>query len=128
MILVDAAVIIAYQRTADPKLAALFRSLPVAICGVTRAEILRGAGNPADRQQLLILLNAFQQVSIPDALWDAVGENLAMLRAAGVTVPFPDAVLTTVALANDIELWTRDQDFRLIQGVLPALKLFQEPP
>jgi predicted nucleic acid-binding protein len=50
MILVDAAVLIEYQRTADAKLAALFRSLPVAICGVTRAEILRGARNPADRQ------------------------------------------------------------------------------
>jgi predicted nucleic acid-binding protein len=128
MILVDAAVLIAYQRTADPKLAGLFRSLPVAICGVTRAEILHGARNPSDRQQLLILLNAFQQVSIPDALWDAVGENLATLRAAGVTVPFPDVVLTTVALANGMELWTRDQHFTLIRGVLPSLKLFQEPP
>jgi predicted nucleic acid-binding protein len=127
MILVDAAVLIAYQRTADAKLAALFRSLPVAICRITRAEVLHGARNPSDRQQLLILLNAFQQVSIPDALWDVVGENLATLRA-GVTVPFPDVVLTTVALANGMELWTRDQHFTLIQGVLPSLKLFQEPP
>jgi predicted nucleic acid-binding protein len=128
MILVDAVVVIAYQRTADAKLAALFRSLPVALCGVTRAEILHGAHNPTDRQHLLTLLNAFRHVSIPDALWDAVGANLATLRAAGVTVPFPDVVLATVALANDIELWTRDQHFTLIQGVLPALKLYQEPP
>jgi predicted nucleic acid-binding protein len=106
MILVDAVVVIAYQRTADAKLTALFRSLPVALCGVTRAEILQGARNPTDRQHLLTLLNAFRHVSIPDALWDAVGANLATLRAAGVTVPFPDVVLATVALANDIELWT----------------------
>jgi predicted nucleic acid-binding protein len=45
-----------------------------------------------------------------------------------VVVPFPDVVLATVAIANGIELWTRDKHFALIQGVLPALRLFQEPP
>jgi predicted nucleic acid-binding protein len=104
MILVDTVVIIDYLRTADAKLAALFRSLPVAICGATRAELLQGARRPADRQNLLILLNTFQQVSIPDALWDSVGDNLAALRAGGVTVPFADAVIATVALDRKINL------------------------
>ena len=39
MILVDAGVLIDFLRTKDPKLVRLFRSLPVAVCGVTRAEI-----------------------------------------------------------------------------------------
>lgn len=62
MILVDAVVIIAYLRTADANLLALFRSLPSAICGVTRAEVLHGARGLTDRQRLLVLLNAFHQV------------------------------------------------------------------
>ena len=37
-------------------------------------------------------------------------------------------VLATVAISNDIELWTRDTHFPMIQKVLPALKLFVEPP
>lgn len=128
MILVDSSVIIDYQRTADRKLDTLFRSLPVAICGITRAELRYGARNLADRGNLIVLLNTFQQVAMADAMWDVVGDHLAALRTSGVTVPFPDVVIATVAIENDIELWTRDTQFQLIQTVLPALKLFVEPP
>lgn len=54
--------------------------------------------------------------------------ELTPLRAAGVTVPFPDVVIAALAIANDVELWTRDAQFITIRGVLPQLKLFQEPP
>jgi predicted nucleic acid-binding protein len=57
-----------------------------------------------------------------------VGDNLAVLRAAGVTVPFTDAALATLALSLDIELWARDKHFPVIRKVLPQLKLFPEPP
>src|SRR5436853_394603 len=54
--------------------------------------------------------------------------TLAAPRAGGVTIPFVDAVIATVAIVNDVELWTRDAHFTLVQSVLPALKLFAEPP
>jgi predicted nucleic acid-binding protein len=73
-------------------------------------------------------LGTYRQVPIPGALWDTVGDHLAALRAAGVTVPFPDVAIATVAIANGIELWARDRHFPLIQSILPALRLFQEPP
>ena len=47
--------------------------------------------------------------------------NPRILRAAGISVPFQDVVIATVAIANGVELWTRDQQFALIQQVLPAL-------
>jgi len=128
MILIDAGVLIDFLRTKDPKLDGLFRSLPVGVCGPTRAEILAGARGGKDRQRLLLFLNRFQQVSTPDTSWDLVGENLAALYASGITVPFPDAVVATLGIENDIEVWARDPHFPIIQQVLPALKLFQEPP
>jgi predicted nucleic acid-binding protein len=67
-------------------------------------------------------------MTIPESLWDDVGDNLAALRAAGITVPFADAVIATVAIANGVELWTRDHQFTLMQTVLTSLRLFQEPP
>ena len=127
MILVDSCVIFDHTRGRDPRLAAHFKTLPTAVCGVVRAEVLHGVRTPADRATLLALLNRFGQVSTPDTLWDSVGDNLAKLRAAGVNVPFPDVVLATVAIQGDHELWTRDAHFALIQRTLPALKLFQEP-
>jgi predicted nucleic acid-binding protein len=128
MILVDTSVVIDYANGRDAKLNGLLPTLPAAVCGVVRAEVLHGARNAADRQNMLSVLAGFQQVLIPDVLWDVVGDNLATLRAAGVTVPLPDAVLVTLAIDRDVELWTRDKHFALMQPVLPALKLFQEPP
>jgi predicted nucleic acid-binding protein len=128
MILVDANVVIGYIKKPDPKVLGLFQTHQAAICGITRAEVLHGARNPADRQRLIQELNVFAQIAIPYSLWDAIGDALASLRAAGVTVPFPDTVLACVAIEYGIELWTRDQHFQLMQTVLPQLKLFQEPP
>ena len=68
--------------------------------GVTRAELLHGARNLGNLRKLLGFLNTFQQGSIPDAIWETVGENLAALRAAGLTIPFaeaPDGTLLSAA-------------------------------
>jgi predicted nucleic acid-binding protein len=53
---------------------------------------------------------------------------LAILRASGLTVPFNDAAIATVAISLDMEVWARDKHFGNIQGLIPKLKLFQEPP
>ncbi len=128
MILVETSVAIDYSKGQDAKLNALLPTLGVSVCGVTRAELLCGALDSADRQDMLNILAGFHQLPIPESLWDTVGDNLAALRTVGIRVPFPDAVIATVAIANNVELWTRDKHFALIQTVPPALKLFQEPP
>jgi predicted nucleic acid-binding protein len=128
MILVDTGVLIDYLRTKDPKLDRLFRAEEVAICGVTHAEVFAGARSAKDRQRLLRFLGRFHQVLTPESCWDVIGDNLAALYARGVTVPFPDAVIATLGIENDIEVWARDPHFRTKQQVLPRLKLFQEPP
>ncbi len=126
MILVDASVIIEYLRSQDPKLLSVLQSNGAAICGVTRAEVLAGSRNPKQRQRLVALLDSLNQIALDDAIWDGVGDHLATLRASGITVPFPDAVLSALAIFMDIELWARDQHFPLIQRVFRTLKLFQE--
>lgn len=128
MILVDAGVLIDFLRTKDAKLSNLFRSLPLAACGVTRAEVLAGARGDKDRQRLLTFLGAFQQTSIPNSTWDIVGETLASLLASGITVPFPDAVVATIAVEAQMEVWARDPHFQMMRKVLPGLQLYQEPP
>jgi predicted nucleic acid-binding protein len=128
MILVDAGVLIDFLRTKDPKLDGLFRSQQAAVSGVTRAEVLAGARGTKDRQRLVNFLNTFQQVPILESFWELVGDNLARLYASGITVPLPDAVLATLGIENDIEVWARDPHFPLMQKALTRLRLFQEPP
>src|SRR5262245_43149987 len=100
MILVDAGVLIDYLRTKDPRLGRLFQSEPVAVCGVTRAEILAGCRSPLDRQKLVQFLQSFLQVLTPEPIWEVVGDNLAALYSRGISVPFPDALVATIALEN----------------------------
>ena len=128
MILVDTGVLIDAIRTGDPKIGGLLRQHAGAVCGVVRAELLHGVRSPADRRQTLAMLATLGHLTTPESAWDDVGDNLHMLRSHGVTAPFADVVLATLAILNDIELWTRDAHFTLFQKWLPALKLFQEPP
>ena len=127
MLLVDTNILIAVLRTGDPQIIRLLSTEKVAICGVVQAELLCGARSPTEIATIHQLLASFALLSITDALWPQVGEHLAALRSKGVTAPFPDVVLATLAMSLDIPLWTCDQHFRLMQQALPTLKLFQEP-
>jgi predicted nucleic acid-binding protein len=128
VILTDTSVVIDFVRGKDAKLAGLISQLPVAVCGIVRAELLCGARDPAHRTSLLTLLATFAQIPTPEAVWDAVGDNLATLRRNGITVPFPDVVIATVGIEYDIEGWTRDPHFPTMQKVLSSLRMFPEPP
>jgi predicted nucleic acid-binding protein len=128
MILADTSVVIAYLRTAEPKLLATLKQHGAAICGITRAEVLYGVRNPADHARFISALNLLPQEPIPDALWDTVGLYLARLRGAGLPMSLADVAISTLAMHLDVELWARDQHFPLIQSVLTTLRLFQEPP
>jgi predicted nucleic acid-binding protein len=128
MILLDASIIIDGLRAKDIQLLGRMNSADGAVCGVTRAEILSGARGQQDRTRLLTILDGFQQVAIPEAMWDEIGGVQAQLRVAGVTVPLADAVLASVGMSLDVEIWARDSDFNNMQRVLPALKLYRENP
>jgi predicted nucleic acid-binding protein len=124
MILVDTSVVIDYSRSGSPAMLAAFKSEDAAICGVTRAEVLHGARDARHAAKLIDALNDFRQEAIPDMLWNKVGVNLAGLRTRGLTVPFADAIIASLAIHLDVELWTKDKQFTLIQTILPALRLY----
>jgi predicted nucleic acid-binding protein len=128
MILADTSIIIAYLRTADPKLLAVLKQQGAVICGITRAEVLYGVRNSGDLARFSGALNQLPLAPFPDTLWDAVGLNLATLRTAGLPMSLADVTIASLAMHQNIELWARDQHFPLIQSVLPSLRLFPEPP
>ena len=128
MILLDSTVLIEYFRSPAGRLPGLFHQLRPTLCGVSRAEVLHGARNPAHLSQLKTALDQLPQIPVPVDIWDELGANLCALRLGGLTVPFADAILATIALRIGMELWTYDKHFQLMQTVLPALQLFQEPP
>ncbi len=128
MILADTSVVIDYERAPTPRLQQIIHNHQVTICGVTVAEVYAGAKTAAQLSHLATVLGNFGSVPIPESIWDKLGRNLFELRIHGIAVPFTDALIATLAIENDLEVWTHDKHFAMIQGVLPQLKLFQEPP
>lgn len=104
LMLVGSTIVIAYLRKPSPWYDAIFQQYSAAICGVTRAEVLHGAKDQADFGRYQQALNNFQKVLVAEAVWDRLGENLCHLRAAGVTVPFADALIAAIAIENELEL------------------------
>jgi predicted nucleic acid-binding protein len=128
MILTDTTVVIDYLRAPTARLVNIIQSNQAAICGATLAEIYAGARSAADFKKYNNALSLFGLVAIRKKTWPNLGRNLAQLGAKGITVPFPDALVATIAIDNDLELWNHDRHFADMQKVLTSLKLFQEPP
>jgi len=124
MILIDTSVLVDYLRSPSDRVLRLFEEKEAAICGAIRAEVLAGARNPNDLERIARSLDVLKCVEIME---DRLGKNLSFLRAAGVTVLFPDALIATVAIEHGIELWTNDSHFRRMAQVLPALRFFRAP-
>jgi predicted nucleic acid-binding protein len=128
MILTDTTMVVDFLRAPTPRLIHTIQDHNAAICGATLAEVYAGARSPKDFKKYDAALSVFGRVSIPKKIWASLGHNLALLASKGLTVPFPDALIATVALENDLELWHHDRHFPDIQKVIPQLKMFQEPP
>jgi predicted nucleic acid-binding protein len=128
MIVVDTSVFVVALRMRDRRLIASLHTNRGGVCGVVLAELLHGVRTPSERAHLMSVVNALPPIPIEESLWVTLGDNLAKLRAAGLAVPFPDAVIASIATANNFELWARDGHYKMIQTVLPSLRLFQEQP
>ena len=71
-----------------------------------------------------LMLEAFDEKPFGFNDWQVLGNNLYKLRRKGLTVPFSDAMIATLAIKYDIPVWTGDKHFALIKNVLTDLRLF----
>jgi predicted nucleic acid-binding protein len=127
VILIDTSVLVRYLRTRDPAIKSVLDTNRAAVSVVTRAEILHGARDDVDFRRLAVVLDALVQVGVEAATWEAFSRNLYLLRLNGTPIPFPDALIATVAIREGLDLWTFDNHFKLIQPALPQLTLFSPP-
>jgi len=124
VILLDTSILVTYLRTRSPALKLQFATGQMTICPVNRAEILHGAKDDTDRTRLLRFLDQFPMLPVADKAWDELGLNLSRLRRAGVPVPFPDALIATLAAMSDLPVWSFDTHYALMQPHIPGLQLF----
>src|SRR4051794_36904803 len=102
MILADTNILIRFLRRRETSLRALLARPDIATCGVIRAELLQGARTPGDETAVVGLCDRFIQLPISENVWPALGKHLQALRAAGITIPFQDAIIAATAIHHDV--------------------------
>ena len=123
MILVDTNIIIDYWNDPDEKFTEIFKNEDIAICGIVEAELLHGARSEKELQNITEAISCFTKFAVGEN-WNGLGHMLNRLRKGGVTLPFTDAVIAQVAITNGLSVLTNDNHFRLIQTIIPELKLY----
>ena len=124
MVLVDTNILIGFLRHPDNLTMRHLQEESVCLCGVVKAELMHGARNTEDCNRLLVALEAFPCIYMQEHDWINLGRNLYTLRSHGITVPFQDAIIATLALTNYASIWTNDKHFNMIKKIFPTLQLF----
>ena len=124
MILVDSNILIDYYRSRNSELAKKIDSMPIAICGVVKSELLHGARTNEEIDDMLHSFVTFDLLYTDEYDFEGVDFMLQTLRENGVTVPLADVMIAFCAIKYDVPLWTRDGHFRLIQGLYPELAFY----
>lgn len=122
--LLDTSFFVAFERSEPP------REAPVlgAVSAITLAELTVGAklaGNPelrGRRQSTLTLARRFDPMPFDDRCADAFATIAVAVRSSGGRVRQFDAAIAATALANDIPVFTQDEDdFGLMDRVVDEL-------
>ena len=126
MILADSNILIDYYRDRNSELAAQVDSLPIALCGIVKSEVLHGARTNQEIDDMLASFQTFELLTTDEYDFEGVGLMLQNLRAGGIQVPLADAMIAFCAVKYDVKLWTRDKHFRQIQLLYPELELYAQ--
>ncbi len=124
MILVDTNIIIDFWRKPAEKERMIFLTQKIYICGIVKAELLHGAKDKNSYKKILKGLKAFPEININQFFWDILGENFYLMKKAGISIPFQDAMIATIAINNRLKLWTKDAHFIRAKNVLNQLEFF----
>ena len=123
MILVDTNIIIDFWNNPTAASAKIFSENDIALCGVIKTELLRGRKSVNDFAQIQTTLEDFYYLNFVENDWIALAKQFITLKKNGLVVTFQDAIIAFLAIKYGCEVWTNDKHFKLMQTVLPELKL-----
>jgi len=127
MVLVDSSVWIEAARR-DGSLAVkcglegLLEEFKAALCGVVWLEVLGGA-RVAERARMQSYLLVLPRLETEEQTWNRAAVAAAQLRDCGLTVPWSDVLVATVALTHRVRVYAHDRHFNLMAPLL-GLQLY----
>lgn len=75
------------------------------------------------RQATFDRARRFIALAYDELVADRLAELLAASRASGRRAGAMDAIIAVTALAHHLTVWTQDEDFEVLAGLAPALRI-----
>ena len=97
----------------------LLQSDSARLCGPVYAEILSGARNKAEQQELKLHLLAVPRIEIQEPAWERTADVRFALARMGRQSSLLDVMIAQTAVDWGARLLTRDQDFERMRGIVP---------
>jgi len=91
----------------------------VCTCGVVMFELLQGIKSEGEKNKILSILATLPYFEMTQKLWRSAAEVSLSLKKHGVSLPLSDIFIATIAVENDLSIYTLDNHFTQI----PNLKL-----
>jgi len=91
----------------------------VCTCGVVMFELLQGIKSEGEKNKILSILATLPYFEMTQKLWRSAAEVSLSLKMHGVSLPLSDIFIATIAVENDLSIYTLDNHFTQI----PNLKL-----
>lgn len=92
----------------------------VCTCGVVMFELLQGIKSESEKNKILSILATLPYFEMTQRLWRSAAEVSLSLKKNGVSLPLSDIFIATIAVENDLSVYTLDNHFTQI----PNLKLY----
>jgi predicted nucleic acid-binding protein len=128
MVLVDTSAWIEFfRRDGNPggKLAmkSLVESLEATLCGPVEMEFLGGA-SPHERPRIQSRFDILPYLKNDQKIWREAALNYTTLRTAGITIPWNDVLVSSIALRENCRVYSIDHHFEAVSQHLD-LKLYE---
>jgi len=104
----------------------LLEEMQATFCGVIKVEVLGGA-RPNERVTISNLFSLVPYLPMPEPGWDDVVKFQWIAKKAGLTIPWSDAVIATLAQKNGCRVYARDRHFDAL-GEHGLIELYSPGP
>jgi predicted nucleic acid-binding protein len=120
VILVDSTVYIDwFRQRIDPRplLESFIKARSLAVCGIVRAEVVRGIIRPAQKMRVDALFDLMEDIAFDSSMWRQIVELSWRLDRQGDVLPLTDIAIACCALCTDSIVITTDEHFKKISNL-----------
>lgn len=112
-----------HNQDLKTELSEIIKEVRVEIIGPIRQEILSGIKSMKQFKELKFYLSSFPDLELSTFDFEQAAEFFNLGRAKGIQGSNIDFLICSVAVNNDLEIFTTDEDFKSFEKYIP-IKLY----